>query len=167
MGRTLRLGQARGPSAAARNRLECLAPRLGQARGRAPLLGQARGPGAAATWPIISICYKWDPCTKLIGGGGERGGPKIVPLEITNINFQHYEPAGRIQDLSEGVLDLFRNKISKYFFKIDIFCFAQGFLSLKWYWEAILKTQKGGLRRRGVQRSCCRPPLYPPLLTRF
>ena len=41
LGRALRLGQARGPSAAATY------------LGRALRLAQARGPSAAATWPII------------------------------------------------------------------------------------------------------------------
>ena len=46
-GRTLRLGQARGPRAVG-GQARCRGPRLGQAGGgRALRLGQARGPSAA------------------------------------------------------------------------------------------------------------------------
>ena len=38
-------------------------------RGRASRLWQAKGPGASATWPILSLWYIWDPCTKLIERG--------------------------------------------------------------------------------------------------
>ena len=67
---------------------------------------------------------------------------------------------GRIQNLSMGgsrfiseqKKSRIRNKKTKFFYKIDIFfCFAQGFLTLKCYWEANPKSQ--GSAKVG--------PLYP------
>ena len=51
------------------DRLRGRALRLERLGGRAPRLGLTRGSGIAATWSNISVCYIWDPCTKLIGGG--------------------------------------------------------------------------------------------------
>ena len=45
---------------------------LGQFLGRAPRLEQAIGQCAEVTWPIISMCYIWEPCAKLEGRGGGR-----------------------------------------------------------------------------------------------
>ena len=66
---------------------------------------------------------------------------------------------GWIQNLSEGVLDFFGTKKSRIrnqktrrmqiFFWLS--CFGLGFLSLKWYWQAILKSQGG-----------CEGPAAPP-----
>ena len=61
---------------------------LGQLRhflGRALRLGQARGPSVAATWSSILMSNIYDPCTKLIGGGGA-GGPKVALQEYTQLS---------------------------------------------------------------------------------